>query len=97
MINEPDLLVLDEPTEGLDEDGRKLLRSVVKRQRQEGKTTLIVSHILSDVERLCDRVGVIKQGRLLTVASMADLTKDPQTGRHRSLSAALDALYEDQD
>ena len=97
LINEPDLLVLDEPTEGLDQAGRKLLHSVVKRKREEGKTTLIVSHILSDVELLCDRVGVIKHGRLLTVTSMANLTKDPQTGRHRSLSAALDALYEDQD
>src|SRR5437660_6679407 len=55
LLNEPELLVLDEPSEGLDLSGRQLVRDVVAEQRQRGKTVLLVSHVLAEVERLCDR------------------------------------------
>src|SRR5881296_2583804 len=59
LINDPDLLILDEPTEGLDLFGRNLLRQVVRELKVAGKTILLVSHVLSEVEELCDRVAVL--------------------------------------
>src|SRR5207248_11355605 len=59
LVNDPDLLVLDEPTEGLDLSGRLLLRQVVREFRAAGRTVLLVSHVLGEVEELCDRVAVL--------------------------------------
>src|SRR5437868_14141995 len=56
LINDPELLVLDEPAEGLDLVGRRLLSEVIQEQRRRGRTVLLVSHVLSEVERHCDRV-----------------------------------------
>ena len=64
MVNDPELLVLDEPTEGMDLVARKLLHDVVCRHKAEGKTTILVSHSLSDVEQLCDRVAVLRGGQV---------------------------------
>src|SRR5262249_58596071 len=69
LLNDPDLLVLDEPTEGLDLAGRQLLRQIVQKQKQQGKTVLLVSHVLPEVEMLCDRVGVVRQGALVYAGS----------------------------
>lgn len=74
LINQPDLLVLDEPTEGLDLEGRRLLREVVRELRGAGKTVLLVSHVLTEVEQLCDRVAVIVAGRLVHLGPLAALT-----------------------
>jgi ABC-2 type transport system ATP-binding protein len=93
LLNEPDLLVLDEPSEGLDLAGRQLVRDVVKQRRQQGKTVLLVSHLLSEVECLCDRVAVLVGGRLVHLGPMADLVRDPVTGEVRSLELALQELY----
>lgn len=87
ILNQPDLLVLDEPAEGLDLDGRQLLRDVVQDQREQGRTVLMVSHALSEVERLCDRVAVLVQGRLAYLGAVAELCPN------RSLEAALQELY----
>jgi ABC-2 type transport system ATP-binding protein len=93
LLNEPDLLVLDEPTEGLDLDGRVLLRGVVDRQRQNGKTVLLVSHVLPEVETLCDRVAVLRNGKLVFLGKVAELTRDA-AGAARSLEQGLRQLYE---
>jgi ABC-2 type transport system ATP-binding protein len=93
LVNEPDLLVLDEPTEGLDLAGRQLLREVVAGQRRQGRTVLLVSHVLTEVEQLCDRVAVLRDGRLVHLGKMADLLRDPATGAARSLEQALEKLY----
>jgi ABC-2 type transport system ATP-binding protein len=93
LINEPDLLVLDEPTEGLDLAGRQLLRTVIDEQRRRGRSVLLVSHVLTEVEQLCDRVGVLLQGRLIYVGPLAELTRPPTTGHARSLEQALQQLY----
>jgi ABC-2 type transport system ATP-binding protein len=92
LLNEPDLLVLDEPTEGLDLEGRVLLRGVVDRQRQSGRTVLLVSHVLPEVETLCDRVAVLRNGRLVFQGKVAELTRD-STGQPRSLEQGLQQLY----
>jgi ABC-2 type transport system ATP-binding protein len=92
LVNEPDLLVLDEPTEGLDLTGRQLLREIVNQQRKQGKTVLLVSHVLTEVETLCDRVAVVVRGKLVHQGPMAALTRQP-SGQARSLEQALQPLY----
>jgi ABC-2 type transport system ATP-binding protein len=94
LLNEPELLVLDEPAEGLDLLGRKLLREVIADQRRGGRTVLLVSHVLEEVAQLCDRLGVIAGGRLVFVGPTADLLVDSKTGQGRSLETALEGLYQ---
>jgi len=93
VLAEPDLLVLDEPTEGLDLDARGLLRQVVDEQRKAGKTVLVVSHSLGEVAQLCDRLAVLVEGRLAYLGPLKPLLRDPVTGRGRSLEAALGPIY----
>jgi ABC-2 type transport system ATP-binding protein len=93
LLNEPDLLVFDEPSEGLDLAGRQLVRDVVRTQKQQGKAVLFVSHVLNEVEQIGDRVGVLVAGKLAFLGTMADLLKDKQTGTPRNLDAALQPLY----
>jgi ABC-2 type transport system ATP-binding protein len=94
LLNDPELLVLDEPTEGLDLAGRKLVFDVVAEQRKRGCTVLLVSHVLTEVERLCDNVGVLVQGRLVHAGPLSGLLRDPATRSNRSLEQALQDLYE---
>ncbi len=93
MLTEPDLLVLDEPLEGLDLTGRRLLQEIVEQERTAGKTVLLVSHALDEVTQVCDRLAVLVQGRLAYLGSLASLLRDPGTGRVRSLEAALAPIY----
>jgi ABC-2 type transport system ATP-binding protein len=93
LVNDPDLLVLDEPCEGLDLPGRRLVRDVVSEHRRGGRTVLLVSHAAAEVEQLCDRVGVLVEGRLVSLGSVGELTHDP-AGGPRPLEKALEALYE---
>lgn len=88
LLNEPDLLILDEPTEGLDLFGRQLLRQVVREFKAAGKTVLLVSHVLTEVEELCDSLAVLVEGKLVHTGPVADLT------RGQSLEASLKAIYE---
>lgn len=94
LINEPDLLIFDEPTEGLDLSGRQLLRQIVREFKASGKTILIVSHVLPEVEQLCDTVSVLVAGKLVHSGPLAALLKDPEGGGKRSLETALRPLYE---
>jgi ABC-2 type transport system ATP-binding protein len=92
LINEPELLVLDEPNEGLDLAGRQLMAGIIIEQRQKGGTVLLVSHVLPEVERLCDRVAVMVGGRLAYEGTVAELTRrDGHTPR--TLEQALAELY----
>ena len=65
LIHDPATLILDEPMSGLDPIGRNLLKSIILELKARGKTVLFSTHILNDVETLCDRIGLIHQGRLL--------------------------------
>jgi ABC-2 type transport system ATP-binding protein len=94
LVNDPDLLVLDEPTEGLDLSGRRLVLEVVAEQRKRGRSVLLVSHVLTEVERLCDSVAVLVEGRLIHTGPLSALIRDRQTGATRSLEQALQELYE---
>ncbi|MGE0607661.1 MAG: ABC transporter ATP-binding protein [Pirellulales bacterium] len=72
LINDPDLLVLDEPTEGMDLLARRLLHDTIRRRKQNNQTTMLVSHSMADVEQLCDRVAVLRQGQLVRHAASAE-------------------------
>jgi ABC-2 type transport system ATP-binding protein len=73
LLGHPDLLVLDEPTNGLDPAGRGDMRRLVTSLAEGGQTVLFSSHLLDEVQDLCDRVAVMSRGRLLTEASVAEL------------------------
>jgi ABC-2 type transport system ATP-binding protein len=65
LLNEPDLIFLDEPTSGLDPVGRRLVRDIIKSERDRGATVLLNSHLLGEVEITCDRVAFIKDGEVV--------------------------------
>jgi ABC-2 type transport system ATP-binding protein len=73
LINDPELVVLDEPMSGLDPIGRKEVRDLILRLKESGKTVLFSSHILHDAEVLCDRVAMILKGRLVACGLVTDL------------------------
>ncbi len=75
ILNEPDLLILDEPTDGVDPVGRQELRDLLLEQKARGATIFLNSHLLSEVERVCDRVAILKEGRLVREGSVDDLTR----------------------
>lgn len=73
IVHDPDLLIFDEPMSGLDPVGRKMVFDLLDRLRGQGKTVLFCSHILSDVERLCDEVIILHQGRVSRQLTRSDL------------------------
>ncbi len=79
MIHDPELLVLDEPTSGFDPLGRIEVRKLIAALRERGKTVFFSSHELSEVERVCDRVGIIAGGRLVAEGAVADLVRRDET------------------
>jgi ABC-2 type transport system ATP-binding protein len=76
LINDPDLVILDEPMSGLDPLGRAEVRKIIVDLGQQGKTVFFSSHILSDAEALCDRVGLLVGGRVVRESSMAGLLEE---------------------
>lgn len=75
LINDPDLVIMDEPSSGLDPMGRMLIRDIILGLKKRGKTVLFSSHVLSDVEEVCDRVAIISGGKLQEVAQVHELTE----------------------
>ena len=78
LIHEPELLILDEPMSGLDPFGRRDVRELILEQRDRGTTVLFSSHILPDVEILCDRVAIILKGVLTRIATVGELVQGSQ-------------------
>jgi ABC-2 type transport system ATP-binding protein len=74
MIHDPAVLILDEPAAGLDPRARIELREMISRLAEHGKTVLISSHILTELGEMCHRVGIIEQGRLLAVGTVAEIS-----------------------
>ncbi len=73
LINDPDLVILDEPAGGLDPIGRRELRDILLQLRDRGKTVFLSSHILAEVETVCDRIAILRDGRLAAVGRIGDL------------------------
>ncbi|MBC7326484.1 ABC transporter ATP-binding protein [bacterium] len=75
LINDPELLILDEPTSGLDPIAHREVRELLIRLKEQGKTIFLCSHQLSDVEMVCDRVGIMNRGKLVRTGRLEDLLK----------------------
>jgi ABC-2 type transport system ATP-binding protein len=73
LVNNPDVLILDEPMSGLDPNGRKQMRDIILGCRNQGKTVIFSSHILSDVEVMCDRAAIIQKGKLQEVVKVGEM------------------------
>jgi len=74
LLREPEVLILDEPTSGLDPGGMRDVRALIRRLNEQGLTIFLSSHLLAEIEQLCDRVAVIGHGRLLTEGTIAEVT-----------------------
>jgi len=73
LVKEPDLVVLDEPTNGLDPAGMRDMRALVRRLGESGRTVILSSHLMGEVQQVCDRVGVISSGRMVAESSVEEL------------------------
>jgi ABC-2 type transport system ATP-binding protein len=74
LINDPELVILDEPTNGLDPEGTLEVRALIPELAREGRTVLLCSHLLHEVEQVCDRVAIFQRGRIVARGATADLT-----------------------
>jgi ABC-2 type transport system ATP-binding protein len=79
LIHDPELVILDEPMSGLDPIGRKQVRDLILGLRDQGKTVFFSTHIIPDVEMICDRVGVIVKGKLLATGRVDELVSHGHT------------------
>ena len=80
LLHDPDLIILDEPTDGVDPLGRREIRELMTRLKERGHTIFLNSHLLGEVELICDRVAILQQGKLVREGTIADLTR--QKGRY---------------
>ena len=90
LINDPDVLFLDEPMSGLDPLGRREVRDLIASLRDQGKTVFFSSHVLSDVEALCDRVAIMNKGCLIESGKLSDILKS----RTNELEAIVIGVHE---
>ncbi len=93
LVGDPDLLVLDEPSSGLDPNGARELRDIVESEAADGTTVFFSSHILGQVEAVCDRVGIIREGELVAVDTIEGLREN--VGGGSTLVVEVDAVPED--
>lgn len=93
MVHDPELIILDEPMSGLDPMGRKEVRDLILSLRDQGKTVFFSTHILSDVEMICDSVGILARGRMLSQGRVEDLVG--QQGAH-SIEVVCDGVVGDE-
>ncbi|PIV70102.1 MAG: hypothetical protein COS08_02000, partial [Euryarchaeota archaeon CG01_land_8_20_14_3_00_38_12] len=89
LINDPEILILDEPSTGLDPKGISLFRKLVKDLNNEGVTVFLSSHILSEVEQMCDRVCILNKGKIIAVDSIENLSK--KIGMKTQMNVFIDA------
>ena len=85
LVNDGELVILDEPMSGLDPIGRREVREMILRLRDEGRTVVFSSHVLSDAEMLCSRVGILAKGRLVAAGTVADRTTRARRNVHAGL------------
>ncbi len=88
LIHEPEVLMLDEPTDGVDPVGRREIRDLLRQEAGRGRAILVNSHLLSEIEQTCDRVAVLRSGRVAAQGTVAELTA--QASRYRMAVSPLD-------
>ena len=95
LIHDPDIFVLDEPMSGLDPIGRAMVKEIILDLKQKGKTVFFSTHITSDVERVCDRVAVLKNGKLRMLANVGETLASSLAGYSIRFSKAGTDIIED--
>ena len=109
LMNDPQLVVLDEPTDGVDPVGRRDIRNILLRLKGEGRTVFLNSHLLSELEMVCDRVAIMVKGKVTRQGTIDDLTEDtrryiitlhkpsdlPEAGRLVGQSLSIDGVHTD--
>jgi ABC-2 type transport system ATP-binding protein len=90
LVNDPELLILDEPASALDPLGRMRVREILLRARETGKTVFLSSHLLSEVEQICDRLAIVIKGRVARVGTLAELLESQD--RFVITAKGIDAL-----
>ncbi|MBL9124107.1 MAG: ABC transporter ATP-binding protein [Planctomycetaceae bacterium] len=92
LLNDPELLVLDEPTEGLDLAARRVFHEIVRRRQGAGRTSVVISHHLADIQRLCNRILVLRDGQVAYEGPVGLLTS-VTTPTERDFEAAVELFY----
>ena len=92
LLNEPDLIFLDEPTSGLDPFGRRLVRDIIKAQRDRGATVLLNSHLLGEVEITCDRVAFIRDGEVVETRQLDGECEEQTTVSIRAVNMTAEVV-----
>jgi ABC-2 type transport system ATP-binding protein len=93
LVGDPDLLILDEPSSGLDPNGARELREIILEENERGTTVFFSSHVLGQVEAVCDRVGILRGGTLIAEDSIQGLRSAVDTGS--VLTVTLDAVTDE--
>ena len=91
LINDPEVVFLDEPMSGLDPLGRYQMREIILSLQNQGKTIFFNSHILSEVEQICDRIAILAQGELICTGSLDDLLGRSNTYQIKGKGGNLDS------
>ncbi len=91
LVGDPEVLILDEPTNGLDPEGMVEMRHIIQKIAAQGKTIILASHILDEVEKICSHVAIIKRGKLLATGAIGAILSDQPTVE--AASSDLDRLY----
>jgi ABC-type multidrug transport system ATPase subunit len=95
LLKDPELLILDEPTNGMDPQGMAEMRTLIGQLGERGHTVLLSSHMLAEVEHICDRVGIIRDGRLVAQSTVAELRgNDGLVVRAEPMDRARDVLQD---
>jgi ABC-2 type transport system ATP-binding protein len=100
LINKPDLILLDEPTSGLDPIGTREMKDMILRLKDEGKTIVMCSHLLADVQDVCDRIAILHQGELKelgrvdTLLTLADITQIRAKGLNQACQDEIRQVIE---
>ena len=92
LMHDPELLVLDEPTDGVDPVGRSEMRATLRRLTDEGKTIFINSHLLQEIELVCDRVAILVKGELRREGSVEVITRRQETELELTLEGSEQAI-----
>ena len=94
LVSDPEMLILDEPMSGLDPVGRKEVRDLIFAERDQGRTIFFSTHILSDVESMCDRVTILREGKVVVSGAIRQLLRGEVLRTDIILAGASDALLE---
>ncbi|NIR47703.1 ABC transporter ATP-binding protein [candidate division KSB1 bacterium] len=92
MINDPEILFLDEPTDGVDPIGRKEIRDILLHLKDAGKTIFLNSHLLSEVEMICDEVAILDKGKLMRTGTVTELTTPSKTFRFETSRVSKEVI-----